>query len=215
MTGTVVCRRARRPPRRSGTRHRNSRGRPASPGPASSGPASSGSASSGPEPLGSASRTARPAGRDADETIAGNIDGRSARNAETSRTTFVQRGISPWGRTRVDDADCGAVTAEFATVLPVVVALAVLLLTLTRVVVVQVACQDAASSAARAAVTASSAGVDPQKAAVTAAGQVGVVAAVSLSADTVTVTTSCPVVPDPMGVLPTKVTGKAVGVVSS
>lgn len=127
----------------------------------------------------------------------------------------MQRGISPWGRARVDDADCGAVTAEFATVLPVVVALAVLLLTLTRVVVVQVACQDAASSAARAAVTASSAGVDPQKAAVTAAGQMGVVAAVSLSADTVTVTTSCPVVPDPMGVLPTKVTGKAVGVVSS
>nr|WP_301538547.1 TadE family type IV pilus minor pilin [Bifidobacterium sp. DSM 109963] len=108
--------------------------------------------------------------------------------------------------------DVGAVTAEFATVLPAVVAVAVLLLCLTRTVAVSISCQDAASAAARA-VVAGGGSADPSAAARTVAGQ-SITVNVSDEAGHVTVVTSCPVVPDPLGVLPTKVEGKAVGVVS-
>ena len=108
--------------------------------------------------------------------------------------------------------DAGAVTAEFATVLPAVVAVAVLLLCLTRTVAVSISCQDAASAAARA-VVAGGGSADPSAAARTVAGQ-SITVNVSDEAGRVTVVTSCPVVPDPLGVLPTKVEGKAVGVVS-
>ncbi|MBW3080329.1 pilus assembly protein [Bifidobacterium sp. 79T10] len=116
----------------------------------------------------------------------------------------------PSAHKATDASDPGTVTAEFAVVLPVVAALAILLLSLTRVAAVQISCQDAASAAARAAVAASRS--DPQAAASAAAGKTGVSADVVTSGDTVTVTTSCPVVPDPMGVLPVRVTGRAVGV---
>ena len=113
---------------------------------------------------------------------------------------------------KVLSCDAGAVTAEFATVLPAVVAMAVLLLCLTRTVAVSISCQDAASVAARAAV-AGGEGVDPSAAARTVAGQ-SITVNVSDEAERVTVVTSCPVIPDPLGVLPTKVEGKAVGVMS-
>ena len=108
--------------------------------------------------------------------------------------------------------DAGAVTAEFATVLPAVVAVAVLLLCLTRTVAVSISCQDAASAAARA-VVAGGGSADPSAAARTVAGQ-SITVNVSDEAGRVTVVTSCPVIPDPLGVLPTKVEGRAVGVVS-
>ncbi len=108
--------------------------------------------------------------------------------------------------------DVGAVTAEFATVLPAVVAVAVLLLCLTRTVAVSISCQDAASAAARV-VVAGSGNVDPSDAARAVAGK-SITVNVSDEAGRVTVVTSCPVIPDPLGVLPTKVEGKAVGVVS-
>ncbi|MFD0704364.1 TadE/TadG family type IV pilus assembly protein [Alloscardovia venturai] len=47
-----------------------------------------------------------------------------------------------------DRNDRGTVTAEFAIVLPVAVALAVIVLSLTRIVVVQLDCHDAARQAA-------------------------------------------------------------------
>lgn len=108
--------------------------------------------------------------------------------------------------------DVGAVTAEFATVLPAVVAVAVLLLCLTRTVAVSISCQDAASAAARA-VVAGGGNANPSAAAQTVAGT-SIMVNVSDEAGRVTVVTSCPVIPDPLGVLPTKVEGKAVGVVS-
>ncbi|KFI96993.1 TadE family type IV pilus minor pilin [Bifidobacterium stellenboschense] len=109
-------------------------------------------------------------------------------------------------------ADPGAVTAEFATVLPAVVALALLLLALSRTVMVSIGCQDAASAAARTVVAAGDA-ADPASAA-HAVGGGDITVQVSRDGDRVTVTTHCPVIPDPLGVLPTRVEGRAVGVIA-
>ncbi|WP_239457442.1 TadE family type IV pilus minor pilin [Bifidobacterium pullorum] len=95
-------------------------------------------------------------------------------------------------------------------VLPVVVVMAALLLSLTRVVVVSMDCQDAAAAAAREAVLAGGEG-DPVAVAKEAAGGSATVE-ISRADGAVTVTVGCPVLPGPLGVLPTRVTGTAVGV---
>ncbi|EFA22261.1 TadE family type IV pilus minor pilin [Bifidobacterium gallicum] len=108
--------------------------------------------------------------------------------------------------------DDGAATAEFACVLPVVVVLAVSLLYVARASVVSLSCQDAAASAARALVVE---GDDAQGRAVMAARQAAgddVRVTVGASTGGTQVTVSCAVVPDPLGVLPTRVQGKAVAV---
>lgn len=109
-------------------------------------------------------------------------------------------------------ADRGAATAEFAVVLPAVVAVAVLLLCLSRAVIVSMDCQDAAAAAARELVISGEEAVDAAAMARAVAGD-GVTASVTYGGDRVTVVTQCPVVPDPLGVLPTRVTGTASGVV--
>lgn len=110
-------------------------------------------------------------------------------------------------------SDVGAVTAEFASVLPVVLAIAVLLLALARGVMVSMTCQDAASAAARAVVSSGGGEAGSEAAARTVAGR-DIDVEVSYDDNVVTVVTRCPVVPDPMGVLPSLMTGKAVGVVT-
>ncbi|WP_082440499.1 TadE family protein [Bifidobacterium aesculapii] len=109
-------------------------------------------------------------------------------------------------------SDAGAVTAEFATVLPAVVVMAVLLLSLARTVMVSIGCQDAASATARELVAAGS-DAGPSAAA-SAVGEDGVTVSIARDGELVTVTARCPVIPDPMGVLPTKVEARAVGVVT-
>lgn len=108
-------------------------------------------------------------------------------------------------------SDEGAVTAEFAVVLPAVMAMAVLLMMLARAVTVEMNCQDAASAAARVAVVSKS----DYEARLAAQDAAGGDASVSISRGfkQVKVTVSCRVVPDPMHVLPMAVVGKATGVV--
>ena len=108
------------------------------------------------------------------------------------------------------DSDSGVATAEFAVILPVVVALAALMVFLGRAVAVGLDCQDAARSAAREIVLAGDAG-DPSGVARAVAGER---TAVSLdeSDDRVLITTHCPVFADPMGVLPGSMSGTAIGV---
>ncbi|NEG90036.1 TadE family type IV pilus minor pilin [Bifidobacterium aerophilum] len=114
-------------------------------------------------------------------------------------------------------ADRGAATAEFAVVLPAVVAVAALLFGLSRAVIVTMGCQDAAAAVARELIVAGKdGGFDAQATARAVAGD-GVAVAVSYGdggsgGTTVTVVAQCPVVPDPLGVLPTRVTGRATGV---
>lgn len=96
--------------------------------------------------------------------------------------------------------DDGAATAEFAVVLPVVVVTAALLLYLARASVTQISCQDAAADVARATLV-SDVGV---------AAPAGVQVAVADGGDRITVTTTCRVLADPLGVLPATVHGRAV-----
>lgn len=106
----------------------------------------------------------------------------------------------------------GSVTAEFATVLPAVMVVALLLLSLTRLVGVSIGCQDAASAAARAAVAAGG-GADASVAARNAVGD-GIALNVSTAGQRVSVVARCPVLSDPRGVLPTVVEGRAVGILT-
>ena len=109
-------------------------------------------------------------------------------------------------------AECGSVTAEFATVLPAVMVVALLLLSLTRLVAVSISCQDAASAAARAAISAGGE-MDPAAAAQAVVGN-GVTVRVGTAGQQVSVVTRCPVIPDPNGLLPTVVEGRAVGIMT-
>ena len=104
----------------------------------------------------------------------------------------------------------GSVTAEFATVLPAVMVVALLLLSLARLVGVSIGCQDAAS--ARAAVAAGG-GADASAAARNAVGD-GIALNVSTAGQRVNVVARCLVLPDPRGVLPTVVEGRAVGILT-
>lgn len=106
----------------------------------------------------------------------------------------------------------GSVTAEFATVLPAVMVVALLLLSLARLVGVSIGCQDAASAAARAAVAAGG-GADASVAARNAVGD-GIALNVSTAGQRVNVVARCPVLSDPRGVLPTVVEGRAVGILT-
>ncbi|WP_348519602.1 TadE family protein [Bifidobacterium sp. ESL0728] len=115
-----------------------------------------------------------------------------------------------FGPRRQIRADEGAVTAEFAVVLPAVMAMAVLLMMLARAVTVEMNCQDAASAAARVAVVSTS-DTEARLAAHDAAGGDASVS-ISRGFKQVKVTVSCRVVPDPMHVLPMAVVGKATGV---
>lgn len=103
----------------------------------------------------------------------------------------------------------GSATAEFAVVLPAVMVLAVLLLSLTRVSMVSMACQDAANQVARVMVSQS----DADSARRVAASVVGEEASVTIgeSSGMTEVVVSCPVMPGPLGVLPTHVEGRAYG----
>lgn len=108
--------------------------------------------------------------------------------------------------------DSGAVTVEFAVILPAVVAVAALLLGLTKAVGVSLDCQDAARAAAREIVVhqvkGNPAGVAKQVA--------GDQAQLSLqqSDRTVSVVFSCPVTTGSLGFIPARVSGSAVGVLN-
>ena len=105
--------------------------------------------------------------------------------------------------------DRGSVTAEFAIILPVVMVLALALLSLTRAVIVALDCQDAARAAAREIVVAADA-ADPVAVARTVVGNVSV--ELSDREDRVEVRTRCPVAPGPLDLLPIAVNGYAVGI---
>ncbi len=108
-----------------------------------------------------------------------------------------------WDRLRAwaRGGDTGAATAEFAVVLPIVVAVAVLLLYVARAGVTQISCQDAAADAARAVLV--NGGTESVSA------PAGVQLSVADHGDRLIVTTTCRVLADPLGVLPMTVHGQA------
>lgn len=110
--------------------------------------------------------------------------------------------------------DRGAVTAEFAVVLPAVVLITAVLLSLGSAVMTRLSCQNAAGVAAR--VISSGLQADfitrarAADAARTAASHADVVFA--QRGEGVAVTVSCPVFPGPLGIIPARVSGEAVGI---
>lgn len=106
--------------------------------------------------------------------------------------------------------DSGAVTAEFAVVLPAVMVLAVLLMMCGRAVTVSMSCQDAASLGARTAVISRS-DIKARQAAKDAASS-GAKVDISHRGTTVAVTVSCPLASDPLRVLPDVIVAKSIGV---
>jgi Flp pilus assembly protein TadG len=107
--------------------------------------------------------------------------------------------------------DTGTVTAEFAMILPAVLALAVLLLALASAIIARMDCQDAAAAAARELVISG----DAQRArdvAVLAAGQ-GTSMETWQSGRQFVITTNCPIVSDAYGLLPVSVSAKAAGLI--
>ena len=111
--------------------------------------------------------------------------------------------------------DRGAATAEFAIVLPTVVVIIALILVVARTTMVVMACQDAAAVIVRELVVSDSRAHDGELANTLTQRLIGDDANVDLTyqADSIIVQTQCPVVPDPLGVLPQQVEGRAVGIV--
>lgn len=111
--------------------------------------------------------------------------------------------------------DRGAVTVEFAIILPVVAAVAVLLLVLMRAIIVTLDCQESARTVARTIVIA---GSDADPAAMVrgigADGGFGGGVTVDLreTGDAVEVRTHCTLMPGPLDVLPASVDGFAVAI---
>ena len=114
--------------------------------------------------------------------------------------------LTPWWKRHADE---GSATAEFAVVLPSVAAVAMLMLCLGRAVVVSMDCQDAAAVAAHAMTIAGRDGESRARSAALAAAGNDARVSFSRNADSVTITVQCPVIPDPVGVLPTRVSAKA------
>ncbi len=115
--------------------------------------------------------------------------------------------LTSWWEHRYDE---GSATAEFAVVLPCVAAVAILVLCLGRASVVSMNCQDAAAAGARAMTVLGTDGEARASEAALAAAVEGSSVSFTVGSDSVAVTVQCPVVPDPAGVLPTKVVGKTV-----
>lgn len=92
---------------------------------------------------------------------------------------------------------------------PCVAAVAILVLCLGRASVVSMNCQDAAAAGARAFAVDDAGGESKARAAAVAAAGDSATVRFDRGADSVTVTVQCPVIPDPTGVLPARVTGKA------
>ena len=113
-----------------------------------------------------------------------------------------------------EGSDRGASTAEFAIVLPAVVAIIALILVIARTTMVAMACQDAAALIARELVVSDNRPADERLARSSAQRLLGGDAHVDLTyeANSIIVQTGCPVVPDPLGALPRQVEGKAIGI---
>ncbi|KAB8294401.1 TadE/TadG family type IV pilus assembly protein [Bifidobacterium avesanii] len=104
--------------------------------------------------------------------------------------------------------DRGSATAEFAVVLPAVMAMVMLLLGLTRAITVSLDCQEAARAIARSTVAAQSV-EDYGSVAHAIAGESDVT--VHELPDRWEVRVACPLMPGPLGVLPLRVEGEAIG----
>ncbi|WP_241520183.1 TadE/TadG family type IV pilus assembly protein [Bifidobacterium catulorum] len=118
-----------------------------------------------------------------------------------------------WDRVRggLARSDRGTVTAEFAVVLPTVMVVALMLFSSARAVIVNMNCQDAARAAARELVVAGDGPADVAGVVTRIAGN-GASVTTSVTDGMVVVTTRCPVLPGPLGVVLPDGRGEAAGI---
>ena len=120
----------------------------------------------------------------------------------------MRKGLSRWLARLPPVHNEGAATAEFAVVLPSVIAITGVLLTLTRVVAVSMDCQSAATASARELVVSDDESAAQQAAVNIVGSRVDVT--VHQEGSLVRVAVECPVLPGPLNVTPTRVHGEAV-----
>ena len=128
------------------------------------------------------------------------------------RTSSRKQGARIWsyvGKHVGKPCDQGAVTAEFAVVLPAVIVMAVVLMSLARAVIVSMDCQDTAASIDRELVVT---GGEADAAALARAMGSDASVSVTRGGGTYAVRVQCPVLPDPLGVMPTRVHATSTGV---
>ena len=128
-----------------------------------------------------------------------------------SRVTAMKTMTCRWRLARLPPDLCtGSATAEFAIVLPSIIAIAGLILAIGRVVIVSMDCQSAAAAAAREFVVTG----DESSARSIAADVAGGEPHVSIAHDgqSTSVTVECSVLPGPLDVTPTRVTGNATAI---
>ena len=128
-----------------------------------------------------------------------------------SRVTAMKTMTCRWRLARLPPDLCtGSATAEFAIVLPSIIAIAGLILAIGRVVIVSMDCQSAAAAAAREFVVTG----DESSARSIAADVAGGKPHVSIAHDgqSTSVTVECSVLPGPLDVTPTRVTGNATAI---
>lgn len=120
----------------------------------------------------------------------------------------MRKGLSRWLARLPPVHNEGAATAEFAVVLPSVIAITGVLLTFTRVVAVSMDCQSAATASARELVVSDDESAAQQAAVNIVGSRVDVT--VRQEGSLVRVAVECPVLPGPLNVTPTRVHGEAV-----
>ncbi|MBT1163188.1 pilus assembly protein [Bifidobacterium felsineum] len=106
--------------------------------------------------------------------------------------------------------DEGSATAEFAVVLPSVIAIAGLVLALGRVVAVSMDCSSAASAAARELVVTGDRSAAQHMA--SAVMEADVAVAIRQSEQLVHIRVTCPVLPGPMNLTPAQVVGESTAI---
>lgn len=116
-----------------------------------------------------------------------------------------------WRLARLPPDLCtGSATAEFAIVLPSVIAIAGLILAMGRVVIVSMDCQGAATAAAREFVVTGDESSARSIAADVAGGDPRV--SIAHNGQSTSVMVECPVLSGPLDVTPTRVTGNATAI---
>jgi len=128
-----------------------------------------------------------------------------------SRVTAMKTMTCRWRLARLPPDLCtGSATAEFAIVLPSIIAIAGLILAIGRVVIVSMDCQSAAAAAAREFVVTGDESSARSIAADVAGGEPRVI--IAHDGQSTSVTVECSVLPGPLDVTPTRVTGNATAI---
>ena len=163
------------------------------------------------EPEEGAARLCGGAGRHPEVGCHQDVADQHHQTGSESRVTAMKTMTCRWRLARLPPDLCtGSATAEFAIVLPSVIAIAGLILAIGRVVIVSMDCQSAAAAAAREFVVTGDESSSRSIAADVAGGEPRVI--IAHDGQSTSVMVECSVLPGPLDVTPTRVTGNATAI---